>query len=327
MDDYLSRLIQRTSGQTPAIKPLVRSTYSAIQRVNQSTSEFKEQVTLNEESSTVPAAIQPPEKSRTGPLEGTPKPALVEKHNETIKSNPPDKRLSTGIRREQAAPFQDSRKTNDNNIVVSHNRIITPDDMKETQSEKEAQTGERISGKSPSKLDLEPEANMKSGPPGSPKRKGERVSSPLIIEKKAGDRVASSLQPEVEPVRNEMETSRQNTSPDRHPERLISPDPGFIGDRKEMVVTEPVQDRNLVKKYRPEARISNWNERMNPEIGRESVSTRQEPAETNIKVTIGRVEIKAVRQPERQIPRAPSIQRKPVISLDAYLEGRNEEGR
>ena len=53
----------------------------------------------------------------------------------------------------------------------------------------------------------------------------------------------------------------------------------------------------------------------------------ESPPSPDIRVTIGRVEIRAVQQPERQAKRLPSAPRKPAVSLDAYLKGRNEEKR
>jgi len=53
----------------------------------------------------------------------------------------------------------------------------------------------------------------------------------------------------------------------------------------------------------------------------------ESPPSPDIRVTIGRVEIRAVQPPERQAKRLPSAPRKPAVSLDAYLKGRNEEKR
>jgi hypothetical protein len=47
----------------------------------------------------------------------------------------------------------------------------------------------------------------------------------------------------------------------------------------------------------------------------------------NIRVTIGRVEIRAVQEPQRQAARPVSSPRKPAVSLDAYLKARNKEKR
>ncbi len=53
----------------------------------------------------------------------------------------------------------------------------------------------------------------------------------------------------------------------------------------------------------------------------------ENPPSTNIRVTIGRVEIRAVQPPERQAARPASASRKPAVTLDAYLKARNEEKR
>lgn len=48
---------------------------------------------------------------------------------------------------------------------------------------------------------------------------------------------------------------------------------------------------------------------------------------TNIRVTIGRVEIRAIQPPERQAIRTPAVPKGPAVSLDTYLNGRDKEKR
>ncbi len=83
---------------------------------------------------------------------------------------------------------------------------------------------------------------------------------------------------------------------------------------------ETIQPVNLVWRYKPEVTLRQ-NQRMAPGRAEERSSFGQEaPPSMNIRVTIGRVEIKAVPPPERQIQRTPSVPKGPAVSLDAYLK-------
>ena len=96
--------------------------------------------------------------------------------------------------------------------------------------------------------------------------------------------------------------------------REESAKPGLQGNHGEQQSTV----ENLVK-YTPDISPARTVERALPR--------NESPPSPDIHVTIGRVEIRAVQQPERKAKRIPSAPRKPVVSLDAYLKGRNEEKR
>ncbi len=78
---------------------------------------------------------------------------------------------------------------------------------------------------------------------------------------------------------------------------------------------------DLVRHYQPEKSPSQSKRILPTGVG---ISPMPEAApSSNIRVTIGRVEIKAVRPPERPVQRAAPALKGPAVSLDAYLKGRD----
>ena len=100
-------------------------------------------------------------------------------------------------------------------------------------------------------------------------------------------------------------------------------------------IMETVEERRLIS---PDVKLParDFPRRLETEIPGEpwrpvNLARRQRIEETspsvNVRVSIGRVEIKAVQEPEPRIQRVPSVPVGPVVSLDDYLKSRDEEGR
>ena len=106
-----------------------------------------------------------------------------------------------------------------------------------------------------------------------------------------------------------------------------------IGLSQDLVIRgreEPAESNRPINSDRQQFTAENTKHAPDRPLGRtaERVAFESESVpSTNIRVTIGRVEIRAVQQQERQAARPTSVPRKPAVSLDAYLKRRDEERR
>ncbi len=326
MADYLERLIRRTSGQMPVIRPLVRSVYSALRPVNESVSEFEETVTFHEE---------------TGPSSGNSKASVlptIEASDNSEAPPPTNNRGKIGHNetREKTIGSEISRQPFLRSTRVEH----TPEPGKVTTRKLNAvqeTTVEKVHGESHTVTGAA--AGVSSGRETTVNSRTDTIDT--LKTTRPGDETP------VHTKLNSAELVIHEETVNRRTEHTVGPE--FVGEqrfeipetgenprastddntqRSEREEKVPAGEKNLVKKYIPETRPAGTYERPTPGSVSETVPARQELSRpNNIKVTIGRVEIKAIKQPERLRWQTPSLPKRPAVTLDAYLKERGEESR
>jgi len=337
MAGYINRLIKRTNGQVPVIRHLVRSGYGTLPLISEPVTEFEESLTFNEDTNSPVSRIETPVISQvkspwiTGENNTGETPELVRTsdgpeeritQDASLYSIRPVSRSSTGSPPENDRAISPERK-----IIPKKTKGIVPEiDNTSPNAEdnipakrKAPLRSKQENGRDREVADRqrEPVARIPITPPDnrhvtdkSPRR--HNSENVLDLERTGVSQLEIAEAPQVTPVK-----SRQNSLQESElPLEVATEEPA-----------DAIRQVHPVRRYIPEANLRP-NERMKTgRMEERSVSRQEGTPATNIRVTIGRVEIKAVPQPERQIQRAPAAPRGPVVTLDAYLEGRDEEGR
>lgn len=323
MADYLNRLIQRTSGQMPVIKPVGRSSYGTLPLINESVTKFEETVIFNEgANSPVSRRKTPTSQTKSQEITGQ---SNINETQELVKTSlesevkaAPDtsQRLIRGSKSSTRSPRGNER-------VISSGRETTQDKTKKTIAENGNQNRKVVTNTLETRK-MQEAVNWQ-------RRTVDRIqtTSPdnsLITGETPEHRDVESLlnpkrnisQPRVMKVQEEMPVIPLDSNlPVKNFSRELETE-----EREEMI-----QQVNLVQRYKPEVNLRP-SERMIPDRAEVRSALEQESGSSmNIRVTIGRVEIKAVQQPERQTQHTTSIPKRPAVSLDAYLKGRDEGGR
>jgi len=329
MTDYLNRLIKRANGQAPVIKPLVRPSYVTLPLINESVTEFEETVTFNEETnspvSRMPTPVISPVKSP--PVTG--KNNIGETQESVRTSEVPEVIVMPDASLHSTSPanLSSTRSSPEKKItqkktkaIISESDNPNPNVVANTPVKRKTQ----LRSKQDDGLGVEPVDRQKETvervQTTSPDNRHITDDSPqhYNIEKILAPERTGISQPDIAEVRPLTRViSRQNSLQESNlPRGLETEEPA-----------DAIRQVHLVRRYKPEANLRQ-NERMTPGRVEEKGSSRQEASPAmNIRVTIGRVEIKAMQQPERQIQRTPAVPKGPAVPLDAYLEGRDEEGR
>ncbi len=326
MSDFFERLIQRTNGRMPVIRPLVRPVYGTFPPVIESFSEFEESIAFNEGTGSSPVtskaqAIMPTESS-----ENKKNPAPTIRPKETARTETREKAIIPEIHRKPSLHSKEVEHTPEPGKVTTREGDV----FSETKTEKVFEEGYPLA-RTAAGVSSDRESVVKSQPDSlrtvtAARRRNETTvntesnTAELVIHEEAvNQRTENVIIPEsVSEQRPEMPKIRQNT-----PSSTTGMAPESEAEEK-----GPAGERTLVRDYVPEAKPGGiYNGALSGSIP-EPVSTRQESSHSNtIKVTIGRVELKATRQAERPPLRTPPVPKRPVVTLDAYLEARGKESR
>jgi hypothetical protein len=308
MADFLSRLIQRVSGEATGIRPLVRSGYGTFLRVNESATEFEETVIFNDDAGPVSRTQIPPVSPVQSP--GITRKTDIHDTQEIIKTGAkPEIQLTpdtsrASIRRESQLYPGSSPENED---LVTSERETGPNDIEETLSEKGARNRDELT-------DTPTGQTIRAQPIQDSERDIKATNQTSLVFRGTpaappGNRQVSDKSPQI-PAPERTDIRQPDIIEVVEATQLISPDISlrerdFPRKLETEGPAEPTRQVNLARQYRPE----------------------EASPSMNIRVTIGRVEIKAVQQSEPEIQRTPSVPVAPAISLDAYLKSRDEEAR
>jgi len=312
MADFLNKLIQRASGQMPGIKPLVRSGYGALPVVNEWATEFEETVTFYDETGPVYPVQKPPVSQAESP-EITTKSDVYETRELVKTSEEAEVRLAPDISHDST--MQEGQLSpgtaRENEKPVFSERVVAPTSKtEEINPESRGQNYDDLS-----RSQMESLIESKAEQPGESEIEGVNRQRP--VSRRSPEATVTSLENRRAfdrnfrvPAMERTQMRHQDTVETVEETWLISPDiklpeREFLRKLETVTPAEQIRPVNLARQHRMEE--------VSPSV--------------NVRVSIGRVEIKAVQQPEPQVQRRPSVPVGPVISLDAYLKSRDEEGR
>jgi hypothetical protein len=331
MADFLNRLMQRTSGQLPVIKPMVMPGYGTLPHINESVTEFEETVTFTEDTNSQASHRQTPAKSP--PVTGQPR--IGEKREPGKTGERSEVEIMSDASRHSMPPEGQSsiRNTLENGIAVPPVREITTDKTGEMITENVNRNDKVITGTQNDRV-IPVQSRPDSGPE-KEKVNRQRVNlagipvTPSINEHIADDspqRSSTAGIPDLEKtaLRQADIVAVREVTPVMSSD-IKSPERDLPRESERAEPAAAFRQVNLIRRYET-ALNSRQNEIITGRADARSIQRETSPS-MNIKVTIGRVEVKAVPPPERQIQRKPSVPRSPAVSLDAYLQGRDEEGR
>jgi hypothetical protein len=299
MTDYLNRLIQRTSGQIPVIKPLVRSMYGTFPTKNEPAVNFEEPVTDLEEQMPVPL--------HTGEFMQT-----------ILKPEFTGNELPL-IETEQDKGPEKERTIISKNTKVKDNKVTGNSLKAETREAGQIQTKDIT-------LPIK-------GP--EPVRPNKILPRRLIGQKLVSFHQASKQSTKQQTWLNE----NVNVPPQSGTEVIVNEaEIPASGDSKKanfperegtQFISQPVEyshRENLVHNYVPETNVKQPpEESVTFGAERRASIINMTTSHPVIQVTIGEVEIRAETPPARQEPRVLINRKTPVISLDDYLKKRDGE--
>jgi hypothetical protein len=351
MTTYLEKLLLRVNGQLPVIKPVVRSNYGALPVINESKSEIEETVSFNEVDSTpysdnrtapngtqfspgvnkknIPVIIQDenkkhPDHSGKVPSDmvsnmvqgkinqplATPKALLPESKPpaEQVKAHPEmhPTILPNGIPAQQTAPTTFREQSNPSIKSLVQNASLIQKTNPAIASNKIASSLEKK------------RATARQTPEGSssPTRKTAQTN---YSEQNSRYHISNENPKSFSEKHTYSESLPSNT------ESITDRQPDNESRLSRLEHVDKIASRNLVKQpYTSQQNSLRSKGETLYYSDRESTGSRSPT--TNITVTIGRVEIKAVTQTH---PATPPVQvnskaKEPVISLESYLKNRDE---
>jgi len=297
MTDFLNRLAERTLGLTPRVMPRLASRYSHSPLIEPI------EDTLTEEP-----------------------PRVVESHSDRAPASnslPNDHRISSRTDAKAAALEIDRTMTMDQPSIILDETIV-PNSLEPSLLRREPTT--RIKNELPTRvaLDLQPTMLQRSGNqqslPSETKESFER-SNPgrigldgresTIVRSLPASAISESMELTNHSVQNYSEQSRDEPRSPALNEQL----PPIRGGRG--IPIQPVMERAAQKVQAERAEPKALEDKGQP------FPPPNEPEPSVIRVTIGRIEVRAIMQPAPAAERPKTARTSPVLSLDAYLKQRS----
>ncbi|MDY6795819.1 MAG: hypothetical protein SWK76_11190 [Actinomycetota bacterium] len=335
MSDYINRLIQRASGRMPVIEPALRSGYEAFPRVIETAAEFEEAIAFDNDAETHEPLTQATARVDTESSPIAVKPLTHETGDareagdKTRVAEGADALLHPGRRWDKPSPG--SPGASDTAVLPGGDSTRIGAAAKPApEVEKEGFDVDLVVPVARKTPVRHVERIIRDGE--MIDRYGETVDEPQpatankinIIDE--GPRYHDM---KVTPAREISDTGQTDVvelQRAEQPTRSIWKEESNLEPKTEEP-PDTIQPASLVPGYMQEAGRRRDESLMPGGAGFGDFIGRDVPSSRNIQVTIGRVEIRAVREPEHRPQPAPAAPREPAVSLDVYLERRDGERR
>lgn len=343
MSDYLNRIIQRSSGRLPVIKPLVRSRYGASMQFKESTVESEEASVhggisdLTTRRSALPTPRAGSRQIDIPPTDNAKRDLVETDKNPEIIPSAEDVERSAGS----------VRKTSEGNLAkggrTSSTKRENPRGEAKAKSSENSGKGNDVLKGDRAQRESQPDTRPGLGTRGllwtderfdrhGPLVPGERLR-PLVRNDPSTPEEDERLIAENHGVGSaeNVPVSESNVDP-RHAEEVRGMARGasreFESRERELVREEDmIRKANLVRHYEPQAKVAQNEPATHVTVEEGRRGELSSDASTNIRVTIERVEIKGVQETARQIQQTSVGPKGPAVTLDDYLKRRNEEKR
>ena len=350
MTDFLTRLVQRANGQATVIKPMARSSYGALPFINESANGFEETVTFeggdsptvaNSEvnSSLIQSSVTNPMLERRSVQRPNRQSKRLSDKAKTASTSERSiaggKTISAKMAAEQRGVAADaSSAILQKNLHVHSDSIQRKVDVDTVKAKAigSRQQSASIRAAGEDRAAMASHNNMIGSETLSNRRAARRQmttsdatlqrNSHLVDDSRRGSRIAT------ESIQNALEIQELK--------RVVPQESDLLarGLSRDLVTleregsVESSRQKNLGRQqFTAENVIKHTPDSLSVRAAeRASLGSENTPS-SNIQVTIGRVEIRAVQQPEHQSARPTSAPRRPAVSLDAYLKRRDEERR
>jgi hypothetical protein len=324
MTEFLNRLIQRANGQLPGIKPLIRSSFGTLPVVNETATEFEETVAFYNNTN----PISPPRKLSVSRVESPETPGkhdMQETRDSVQTTKEPEPRLITDTDRDSARRerklFSESAQENEK-MVSPEGENIPVELINKMKTDVRGQD----SNAAISDYEISPRIESQIRQP--EEREIRLVNRQTLISPRVQPETTASVENRQASDSNNQTSSKgggnitqRETTETIEETQLVSPDV-FI---PETGSPGGIEIGRLVKTGRPieTGRSSEPGHQVNIQ----QYSIKEKSPSTNLRVSIGRIEIKAIQQSEPQIRSKPAVPVGPAVSLDSYLKDRDEKKR
>jgi hypothetical protein len=303
MTDFLTRLAERTLGLTPRVQPLLASRYAPGPAVPDFPDTFSEEQALAPTRPADPTRAPTP-RSRAdalSTLESVSPRGVPETH---ATSGATEAAATTSLNSQQTAGLDAQEPVPPRAVSKTHNSARTTGLAVSSAESDASPSAESWRGR--------PSQPVRAPSPASPDRRGETASAhPLLAP------AAPNAMVQANP------SARHHEEPHAAP-RLLSPVPQVHGEATNG--GKGVFDRPVVERAARRADV------VRPQLA--SIAGHAEPNPSAnesgppvIRVSIGRIEVRAILPPTPTAERPAPTRASPVLSLDQYLKQRNEGQR